>query len=357
MTDYESRWQAVLRAAEAVGCSQVYVESGPSVQWLTGLGSSNAAVLLGADGAILLTDGRYESRARAIEAQTSVQVQIVRNLWQTAAELVTGRIGLELDRLSVTAFRRILDSLDSGPERVENISLEQLRSVKDESEIAALRQAAAISTEALSQTIAEVRIGMTELEIARRLELNLALAGADDRAFPSIVAAGENSATPHHEPTTRPVHAGDILKLDFGARLAGYHADCTRCFVVGAAPTDRQREIHALVDQAAELGRDRVQAGAEIASLELAVREFLTESGHEEFFTHGLGHGVGLEIHEAPAVSKAVVGNLEAGNVITIEPGVYLPNEFGIRIEDMCVVTATGCEILTHYPRELARIG
>ena len=355
--DFPVRWQRALAAAPA---ATIYATSGPSVQWLTGLHSSYAAVLVANDQVKLLTDGRYESRAMAQAKLAGFEVQIVRNLDQAAFELLADNaaVAVEYSQLSAAQYQAIKTVL--GERRIElaDISAEllALRAIKDAYEIERISTACQLSIDALDKTITQIRIGMTELEVARTLELAMGLLGADDRAFPSIVAAGPNSATPHHEPTTRELAKGDILKIDFGALVDGYHADCTRCFVLGQDPTEQQTTVHTAVDQAAQLGRAQLAPGVEYSSVEHKVREFLDGKGLDEYFTHGLGHGVGLEIHEAPALSRLAAGNLVAGHTVTVEPGVYLPNQFGIRIEDTCVVTESGSWILTQYPRELTRI-
>lgn len=355
--DFSARWRRALAASPA---ATIYATSGPSVQWLTGLHSSYAAVIATNDRVTLLTDGRYESRARTQSKLSGFDVQIVRNLDQAAFELFAGNstVAVECGQLSAEQYHAIKTQLNERKIELADVSAEllALRAVKDAYEIERISTACQLSVEALGKTIEQVRIGMTELEVARTLELAMGLLGADDRAFPSIIAGGPNSATPHHEPTTRELGPGDILKIDFGALVDGYHSDCTRCFVVGEAPTEQQVAIHQAVDQAAQLGRDRLAPDVECSSVEQQVREFLIGEGLNEYFTHGLGHGVGLEIHEAPALSRLAAGNLVAGHTVTVEPGVYLPGQFGIRIEDTCLVTESGSRILTQYPRELARI-
>jgi Xaa-Pro dipeptidase len=180
--------------------------------------------------------------------------------------------------------------------------------------------------------------------------------GAEAPAFETIVAAGEHSAIPHHEPTDRPLRRGDLLKIDFGARYRGYHADMTRTFVLGE-PADWQRDLHALVARAQAAGREALAPGAELPQVDAAARTVIAAAGHGEHFGHGLGHGVGLQIHEAPTIGYAATGILADGTPVTVEPGVYLPGQGGVRIEDTLVVRPGGAESLTTASRELVVLG
>jgi Xaa-Pro aminopeptidase len=367
--DYVARRAQAVRAlnesTDADGASALLVTSEANVRWLTGLSSSNAAVLVSAETTILVTDSRYGGPAMAVP---EVQVTIARDVSREALVAgmtvghVAGRqtqIAYEGDCLSAAEAQR----LSADPEFAALMLIPtrglvaHLRTVKEPAELAMIRRACEISTAALGALIDQIRVGMSELMIARTLEYEVALHGADDRAFPTIAASGPNSATPHHQPTSRPIGRGEILKVDFGAMIGGYHADCTRTFVVGAAATDRQIEVHQLVQQAASAGRAALTAGVAIADVDAAARSVISERGLGEYFSHGLGHGIGLEIHEPPLLSATTAVTLAQGNVVTIEPGVYLPTEFGVRIEDTCVVTDGHAQVLTDFPRELIVIG
>jgi Xaa-Pro aminopeptidase len=367
--DYSERRTRVVHLIGGVHSATALLVTNPAnVRWLTGLASSNAAILLRADVTILVTDSRYRDPALAVPG---VQLVIARDVARqaivaglTAAASVAGAaagesaVAFESDSLSAAEHQR----LESDPDFTAVTFIPtaglvaQLRTIKEPAEIELIRQACEISTAALRALVDQVRVGMSEVTIARTLEYELAAHGADDRAFPTIAAAGPNTATPHHQPTHRPVGRGEVLKIDFGAMVQGYHADCTRCFVVGAQPSDRHTEIHQLVHQGAAAGRDALVAGVTIADVDLSARSVIAGRGFGEYFSHGLGHGIGLEIHEPPLLSGATGGTLARGNVVTIEPGVYLPDEFGIRIEDTCVVTDGSAEVLTDFPRELTVI-
>ena len=331
-----------------------------NVRWLTGLSSSNAAAVVMPRGLVVVTDSRYEAQAAASAAHKDVVVgrAVVATALEIAAADGITRLAVESESLSVAEFERLTAvAATDGIALVECSGwVESLRASKDAAEVAALSLACKASVTALAQLVDEVRIGMTEVAVARRLEALFAEFGGEDRAFASIVAAGPHSAIPHHEPTTRPLQFGDILKIDFGARVEGYHADCTRTFIVGAEPTELQVEIHAVVAEAATAARGALEPGIDIGAVDHAAREVLCAAGYEDRFTHGLGHGVGLAIHEAPIIAKGAAGTIPNGAVVTIEPGVYLPGVFGVRIEDTCHVTTAGVKILTDFPRELARI-
>jgi Xaa-Pro aminopeptidase len=198
-----------------------------------------------------------------------------------------------------------------------------------------------------------LRPGRTERAVARELESLMVDHGADGRAFETIVAAGANSAVPHHRPTEATLGRGDFVKIDFGALLGGYHSDMTRTFVLGQ-PADWQREIYDVVAIAQQAGRKALAVGAELCAVDDAARQVIVDAGYGEHFGHGLGHGVGLQIHEAPGINAAAAGTLRAGSVVTVEPGVYLPDRGGVRIEDTLVVGERGPELLTRFPKDLA---
>jgi Xaa-Pro aminopeptidase len=235
--------------------------------------------------------------------------------------------------------------------------VEGARAVKDRDEIASLARACDITVRALEVLMDEVRVGDTEIAVARRLEQLFGELGAEDRAFDTIVGSGPHSAIPHHQPGRRTLAAGDLVVVDCGARVDGYHADMTRTFVVGRDPEPWQAELHAAVERAQAAATAAYRAGAVARELDAIARGNLTESGLGDRFTHGLGHGVGLEIHEAPNVGARSTGTIGADMVITVEPGAYLPGRGGVRIEDTLVVSDAAPRILTEAPRGLRVVG
>lgn len=324
-----------------------------NVRYLTGFTGSNGLLLVRADGAdVLVTDGRYRDQAAA---QTEgVEIVVERPLlgpvggWLTAGNI--GRLGVETHVLT-------LDERAALPATVETVSIdravEKLRYTKDETELDLIRTACAMSARALEGLFSTRLGGRTEREIARDLENRMYAEGAEALAFSTIVASGPNSAIPHHSPTDRVVGRGDFLKIDFGARHAGYHADCTRTVVVGAPPAAWQQELHDLVRTAQQAGREALKPGAELSVVDAAARDVIKAAGHGAAFTHGLGHGVGLEIHEDPFFAANATGTLADRTPVTVEPGVYLPGRGGVRIEDTLVVRDGEPELLTPTTKDL----
>ncbi|MEU8269475.1 aminopeptidase P family protein [Sphaerisporangium sp. NPDC049002] len=321
------------------------VTRGVNVRYLTGLVSSNAAVLVRDDAsAVLATDSRYIETARRVCAGVEVveDRDVVGGLVKMAE-----RPGIEAHDMSVATYR----SLDREPAAVGRL-VELLRVVKDEPEIDALRTACDLTDRAFADVLGTIAPGMTEKRVARALEARMAELGADGPAFDTIVASGPNGAIPHHSPSDRPIERGDLVTMDFGALYQGYHADMTRTVAVGAV-SGWQREVYDLVREAQRAGRHALAPGAGLGEVDAAARRVIEDAGYGEHFGHGLGHGVGLEIHEDPFLRPAGAGRLEDRVPITVEPGVYLPGRGGVRIEDTLVTRADGPELLTRTTKEL----
>lgn len=337
------------------GLDGAFVTELVNVRYLTGFTGSNGAVLVPVEGdAVLLTDGRYQDQAAA-EAP-DVELAVTRELLAVGAGRTSGRWAVETHALSVDDHA-VLTGVADGTELVSlERAVETLRVVKDEPELDALRRACAISVQAWEELVAGPVVGRTERQLARQLESRMLDLGAEAIAFETILAAGENSAIPHHHPTDRVVKRGDLLKTDFGARVDGYHADCTRTAVVGP-PADWQREIHAAVQASQAAGVDALVAGTPVADTWHAAVDVLDASGWRESFTTGLGHGVGLVIHEDPFLGPSHPGTLDRRTAVTMEPGIYLPGRGGVRIEDTVIVTEGRPEVLTTMTRDLLEIG
>ena len=350
--DRRERLRDVVHAVEA---EAALVTRLVNVRYLTGFTGSNAALLVTDREDLLCTDGRYLTQAQ----QESPGLELVVDR-ECAPALIdrAGRDGVR--RLAFEAHDvtvELHETLRSTGEGVELVAsgplVEQLRAVKDEAEIALLRQACAIGDRALTELLATIAPGRTEREIGRDLESRMLDHGATGIAFETIVATGPNSAVPHHRPTDRVVAAGDLLKIDFGARYDGYHADCTRTVVVAAEPADWQREIYGLVREAQRAGRHALAPGVDAREVDAAARGVITAAGYGTAFSHGLGHGVGLEIHEAPLIGYDSDARLADRTPVTVEPGVYLPGRGGVRIEDTLVARDQGPELLTRTTKEL----
>ncbi|WP_448623701.1 M24 family metallopeptidase [Geodermatophilus sp. URMC 64] len=358
------RREQLRKTAAERGLDAVLVTNLLNVRYLTGFTGSNGALLVRTDGEDLLgTDGRYTTQAGA--QVPDVELLIDRNtVAALAAEAVrrgTGRLGYESHHLTVdglAALEAVLIDAATGRTVPELTSIrravEAQRAVKDDDEIESLRRACAIADQALAELAAEgaLRPGRTELQVGRELDARMLALGAEAPSFETIVAAGANSAIPHHRPDTSELRAGDLLKLDFGANVDGYHSDMTRTVVLGHA-ADWQRDIYDLVAASQAAGRAALAVGTDVVAVDAASRDVIAAAGHAEHFTHGLGHGVGLEIHEAPGIGPLGAGRLAAGMAVTVEPGVYLPGHGGVRIEDTLVVTADAPELLTLTSKEL----
>lgn len=346
-------WEQVRDAAP--GAEGVLVTSLPNVRYLTGFTGSNGVLLLTGDSAVLGTDGRYVVQAG--EQCPDLPLHVDRATVVALAGTWAGRgpLAVEADHVSVSTWRDIERAVGMSPLETSGV-VESGRSIKDAEELALIERACVISDAALAAILPRIGVGTTEREIARWLEAEMFSHGADDISFATIVAGGPHSAKPHHEPTDRPLHEGDFLLIDFGAAVGGYHADETRTFVMGA-PQEWQSEIHAVVAEAQQAGRSAAVAGAELAAVDSAARSVVAEAGYGDRFDHGLGHGVGLEIHEAPFFSARATGILPAGSPVTIEPGIYLPGRGGVRIEDTILVGEGPSRSLTGSRRDLVVLG
>lgn len=329
-----------------------------NVRYLTGFSGSNGQVLITADGGeVLITDPRYDERAaaEAPELERIISRSPVKEALGRLADTGVTVLGFEAGHLDWRAGEALrVDAAEAGVDaRPADDPVEALRVVKDAHELAALREACRITAQALQQCLEDLRPGASERDTAISLEATMRELGAEDRAFDSIVAFGEHSAIPHHEPGDRTLRPGDLIKIDCGARVAGYHADCTRTAALGDPGTEL-RTVHDVVRAAQAAGVAAAVADTTAGAVDAACREPITAAGYGEQFVHGTGHGVGLAIHEAPAVAREVRATLAPATVITVEPGIYLPGTGGVRIEDTVVVTEVGpAEVLTIAPREL----
>ncbi|MGY1621510.1 M24 family metallopeptidase [Geodermatophilus sp. SYSU D00965] len=362
--NHAARRDALRATAGEQGLDAVLVTNLLNVRYLTGFTGSNGALLLRTDGGdVFGTDGRYTTQAgvQVPDVELLVDRATVASLAREAVRRKAARIGYESHHLTVDGLRALegvlADAAAGGavPELASvRRAVEAQRAVKDDDEIDALRRACAVADSALAELAGEgaLRPGRTELQVGRELDARMLAMGAEAPSFETIVATGANSAIPHHRPDTTELRAGDFLKLDFGATVDGYHSDMTRTIVLGHA-ADWQREVYELVAAAQAAGRAALAVGADVVAVDAAARDVIADAGHGDHFPHGLGHGVGLEIHEAPGIGHLGAGTLAAGMAVTVEPGVYLPGHGGVRIEDTLVVTDDEPELLTLTSKEL----
>ena len=330
-----------------------------NVRYLTGFTGTNAAVLVGSEQTHVRDRLPLRRARRARDHRTSTSCAGATTCLETVAELAqewgAKRIGFEDWHMTVRAHAKLAEHCRRCAELVPASGLvERLRAVKDDEEIAAIRSAAELADEVYRWLVSDHGlVGHTEREVALAMELRAKELGADGLSFPPIVAAAENGALPHAEPRADPPIPRDTLVVvDFGVVSDSYCSDCTRTFATGDLD-DEAAECYELVRPAQAAALEAVRAGADVRAVDAVARELIAAAGRGEQFGHGLGHGVGLEVHEAPRLAPSADGALETGNVVTVEPGVYVPGRFGVRIEDLVVVGATGPEILTSIPKDL----
>lgn len=356
-----ARQEALVRALEAEGLDALLVTARANIRYLTGFSGSAALVVVTRADVLLVTDFRYDEQARdeagavaRIEVEsTSVWERLFRELPSLGT---LGWIGYEAHALTVKDADRFATVGKLWHWKATADLVERLRVSKDPAEVAAIKSAASLATEALGRTLATVVPGMTELEIAGTLEAALRRLGSEGHPFPTIVASGPRTALPHAHSSSRPVAAGEWLLLDFGAQVDGYCADVTRTVVVGRRADDRQRALYELVRAAQLRAREGVSAGMPGRDADALARDVIESRGFGAAFGHSLGHGLGLEVHEAPRLSRTNAEPLPAEAVVTIEPGVYIAGQGGVRIEDDVHLSRGGPVLLSDGLTELVEL-
>lgn len=332
-----------------------------NIRYLTGFSGSSALLVVTPRDVTLITDFRYQTQV-ADEVGNIARVVIEpaslwTGLWRHLAALPNMQVvGFETSHIQHRDFQRLVEAGARWQWRPTADLVEVLRERKDAGEIDRIRDAAGVATRALERTFAEIRVGLTELQVAGVLEKALRDEGSEGFPFPSIVASGPRSALPHARSSTREIETGDFLLMDFGAEVGGYCSDVTRTVVVGRAD-DEHREVYEVVKVANERAAKGVRAGMSGRDADGIARQYIERAGYGELFGHSLGHGIGLEVHESPRLAKTSEAMLAEGAVVTIEPGVYRPGWGGVRIEDDVVLDANGSQMLTHFPRELIELG
>jgi Xaa-Pro aminopeptidase len=326
------------------------------VRYLTDFTGTNAACLVTAEERLFMTDFRYVGQAEA-QVREFERLPAGRDLTGDLAERLRGRVGFDDARMSVRAHAKLGEKIGAGVELVPAGGLVGgLREVKDADELRRIAAATELATAALERVLERGLAGYTEHAVALELERAMVDAGADGPSFPAIVAAGPHGALPHAEPRGVEIPAGVLVVIDWGARLDGYCSDCTRTIASGGLDA-RAVEVYELVLEAQQAGLAAVRAGAAASAADAAARELIEAAGHGDCFGHGLGHGVGLEVHEGPRLTKTSDDVLAAGNVVSVEPGVYLPGELGVRIEDLVAVTDGGADVMTSFTKALVTAG
>ena len=325
-----------------------------NVRYLTGYTGTNGACVVGGGRRVFLTDFRYMTQAgREVEGFDVEQGR--QDLLEDAAAHLAGRVGFEDFTMTVRQRERLRGFAGDETELLPAGRLvEGVRTVKEDGELASIRAAAALADEVLSGLAERGLAGRTERDVAVELEAEMRRLGSDP-SFPSIVAGGANGALPHARPGDDPIAPGSLVVVDLGCVVDGYCSDCTRTFATGAI-ADEAAAVYDLVLRTQLRSLERVGPGAECREVDAFAREAIEAAGHGEHFGHGLGHGVGLEVHELPTLSRVADGELRPGQVVTVEPGVYVPERFGVRIEDLVVVADGGREVLSGFPKELTTV-
>ena len=364
--DHRGRQQRLQDSLSAIRLDALLVTHPPNIRYLCGFTGSAGVLVISGKKQVFFTDGRYTGQARSEVQSARIVIAHKGPMAAAAAWLSTNfkkrgtasptRIGIEAEHMTVAARSRVAAALPSGFRLREALALiEQARMVKDEEEIACLRSAVNLGSSLFDRALETIRPGVRETEVAAAMEYAARRAGAEAMSFTTIIASGERSALPHGRASHAAIPAEGFVVCDFGVILAGYCSDMTRTVYVGR-PSAEARGVYQAVKQAQQAAVDAVRPGIAVNEVDRAARKSLQYSGLAKYFTHSTGHGVGLEIHEAPRLAAGQSEVLQAGMVITIEPGVYVPGKWGVRIEDMVVVTERGCEVLTPTSKELIAI-
>jgi Xaa-Pro aminopeptidase len=352
-TDRADRVADALEAREA---DLLLVTDLYNVRWLTGFTGSNAAAVVGRDGTRrFVTDFRYLTQsAEQLDPAWGREISV--DLLAGAVKALPAgdlRLGFDDANMSVRDHAKVAGMLRPGIELVPAAGVvEELRAIKDDDELEVIRASARLADDALTEVLGRGLVGRTEREVALDLEFTMRRMGAEAASFPPIVAAGDHGALPHAEPRDVAIPAGTLCVIDWGAKLDGYASDCTRTYATGDLDP-RDRAVYDIVLHAQEEALAAVRPGPTGREIDAVARSIIDAAGHGEHFGHGLGHGVGLDVHEGPRLSKQGETALAAGMVVTVEPGVYVPGAVGVRIEDLVVVTAAGAEVVSSLPKEL----
>jgi Xaa-Pro aminopeptidase len=342
-----------LLVGDLVTPSETTREANADLFWLCGFSGTSGLALVGSDEAIFLTDFRYVERAAREVARELQRRQVERGLVAEAAKLLRGRVGYDDAHTSVRILRKLEEDATDGVELVPAAGLVAgLRRAKDPEELGRIAEAARLTDEVYEWTIERGLVGRAEREVQLSAEQRMRELGAAAPAFPAIVAAGVNAALPHHESSDHEIAAGELVIMDMGAMVDGYCSDCTRTFAAGE-PGDEAKAAYELVERAQAAGLEAVAAGVSGRDADAAAREPIVAAGHGDHFGHGLGHGVGIEVHEAPRLSQRSEDTLAVGDVLTVEPGIYVPGELGVRIEDLVAITDDGVRNLSSIPKNL----
>ena len=324
-----------------------------NIRYLSGFTGSDGALFIGQGRRVLLVDGRYITQAK--EETSGIEVleyqEKIEGITNVLSHHPSLTVGFEATTVTVDTYTRLKNRLEKITLKPLPEEIKAIRAVKTAVEIAKIETAAAIASRALVSVLARIRAGMTEREIAADLDSTMIQCGAEAVAFPTIVASGKSSAWPHARPGLRKIQAGDVMMIDYGAVFEGYHSDETCTFVIGRADS-KQKDVYQVVKEAHDGALKAIRAGISCHEIDRIARSCIEEHGFGESFSHGTGHGVGLDVHEFPRIAATSKNILEAGMVVTVEPGVYIPDLWGIRIEDLVLVKEGGSAVLSKIPKK-----
>ena len=352
--DYDSRRKRLWQAHADEGAGALLVVSPQNVLYLSGFTGGDSWLLLGEGRAQLLTDFRYQEQAAAEAPGVEVVTRHDESLTELVARLLPPKapLAFEAQHLAYTAYRKLAETVDADRLRPAEGWGEELRVIKNEQEVRLIRQAVAVAEDSFRALRAAVRPGAKEKDLADELVYQMRRRGAQDEAFPTIVAAGERGSLPHAQSTDRAIKPGEAILVDWGARVRFYNCDLTRVLFLGSIPRLIEG-VYGIVAAAQQEAYESLRPGRSLGDVDAAARALITEAGHGEAFGHGLGHGVGLEVHERPTLKKGAEEAAQPGMVHTLEPAIYLPGVGGVRIEDMVLVAEGGAERLTSLPRDV----
>lgn len=357
MADYAARRKKLVSKLSKQGCDSLLVTNFKNVTYLTGFSGDDSYLLLSKDGAIVISDSRYEEQLQDECADVELVIRGTTDTMLGSVEKVLKgarfqRVGIEAASIPLATYNTMREKLDSVELAPTDSLVEQLREIKDKSEIDKLREAVDYAQRAFAVIRAGLKPEQTELQVAHDLEHQARGFGAGGCSFPPIVAVGSRAALPHASPTRRQIGESDFVLIDWGADVDGYKSDLTRVLVTGKLSPKLER-IYRLVLKAQVAAIEAIKPGMTCGEVDAVARNIITKGGHGKHFGHGLGHGLGIDIHEQPRLSRTSKQELKAGMVITVEPGIYLPGFGGVRIEDDILVTRTGHEVLTSVPKQV----
>ena len=351
--------QKIQAALKPAGLDAILLFGEKNCHYATGFRASDGMCVVTEKEGFYVTDSRYIEAARNqirgfTVGQNTQEMPMKKWLEQIVADCAITMLGFEDGELSYAEFEKLRGQVQAVLSPAESV-LRDLRAVKSPEEQAIMRRAQALADGVFTELLDFIKPGMTEKRVAAEITYRLLLAGAEGNSFDPIVVGGPNSSMPHGVPGERTLQKGDFLTMDFGCLLEGYCSDMTRTIVIGE-PTDEMRKVYHIVLEAQKAGIAAYRAGVKGCEVDGAARKVISDAGYGEYFGHSFGHSLGLNIHEGPSASGSEQRELPAGAVLSAEPGIYLPGKFGVRIEDVCIVTEDGCENITHSPKELISI-